>query len=206
MLSLRFAAAVVAGLAVGAGGGFAVAGAVRGDPPEKAAALGRLESVATTDSSAEPAPAPSSAPQPIPGRMLDSTVPVPISPSILRARNGWLVSDGRTLVAVYAGAAGSDPEVGRVVIVRQNLVAGKQAIRIVDAGPTGALTIAAAPLGASVETSAQTGEILLRSAAGAQLLLDLGAAKVSHVAHGASLPWRGRPPRTSDSASPPIRR
>ena len=100
--------------------------------------------------------------------MLDSNVPVPISPSILRARNGWLVSDGQTLVAVYAGAAGSDPEVGRVVIVRQDLVAGKQAIRIVDAGPTGALTIAAAPLGASVETSAQTGEILLRSAAGGQ--------------------------------------
>lgn len=206
MLSLRLAAAVVAGLAVGAGGGFALAGAVRGDPPEKAAALERLDSVATTDSSAEPAPVPRSEPQPIPGRMLDSSVPVPISPSILRARNGWLVSDGRTLVAVYAGAAGSDPEVGRVVIVRQDLVAGKQAIRIVDAGPTGALTIAAAPLGASVETSAQTGEILLRTAAGGEVLLDLGAGKVSHIAHGASLPWRGRRPRTSDSASHPIRR
>jgi hypothetical protein len=206
MLSLRLAAAVVAGLAVAAGGGFALAGAFRSEPPEKAAALARLDSVATTDSSTEPAPAASSAPQPIPARMLDSTVPVPMSPSILRARNGWLVSDGRTLVAVYAGAAGSHPGMGRVVIVRQDLVAGKQAIRIVDAGPTGALTIAAAPLGGSAETSAQTGDLLLRTAAGGQVVLDLGADEVSHIAHGASLPWPGRRPRTSDSASHPIRR
>jgi hypothetical protein len=176
----------VAALGV-AGGGLALAdvsipglGANVPVPPEKAAALQRLASVATTDSSSEP--------QPIPGRMLGSSVPVPIPPSILRARNGWLVSDGRTLVAVYAGAAGSDPALGRVVIVRQDLVAGSQRIRIVDAGRTGALTIAAAPLGASVETSAQTGDIRLQTSGGGQLLLDLGAGKVSHIAHGASLP------------------
>ena len=75
MLSLRLPAAVVAGLAVGAGGGFALAGAVRGGAPEKAGALARLASVATTDSSAEPAPVPSSEPQPIPGRMLGSMSP-----------------------------------------------------------------------------------------------------------------------------------
>lgn len=188
MLSLRLAAVVVAGLAVGAGGGFALAGAVRGEPPQKAAALERLASVATTDSSTEPAPAPSFDLDPIPARMLGSEVPVPIPPSILRARNGWLVSDGSTLVAVYAGAAGGDPEVGRVVIVRQDLVAGKQAIRIVDAGPTRALSIAAAPLGASVETSAQTADIRLQTAGGRQLLLDLGRNEVSQIAHGASLP------------------
>jgi len=185
MLSLRLAAAVVAGLAVGAGGGFALAGAVRGGAPEKAGALARLASVATTDSSAEPAPVPSSEPQPIPGRMLGSNVPVPISPSILRERNGWLVSDGRTLVAVYAG---SYPELGRVVVVRQNLAAGKQAIRIVDAGRTGALTIASAPLGASIETSAQSGELRLETAGGGQILLDLATDKVSHIAHGVALP------------------
>jgi len=188
MLSLRLAAAVVAGLAVGAGGGFALAGAVRDDPPEKAAALERLGSVATTDSSIEPAPAPSFEPQPIPARMLGSETPVPISPAILRARNGWLVSDGRTLVAVYAGASGSDPSLGRVVIVRQDLVAAKQVIRFVDAGPTGALTIAAAPLGALVETSAQTGEIRLQSAGGRLFVLDLGGNKISQDAHGASVP------------------
>jgi hypothetical protein len=174
MLSLRLAAAGVAALTVGAGAGFALAGAVRGDPPEKAAALDRLGSVATTDSSTEPAPGPSVERQPIPARMLGSEVPVPVAPSILRARNGWLVSDGRTLVAVYAGASGSDPSYGRVVIVRQDLAAGKQTIRIVDTGPTGAVAISAAPLGASVETSAQTGAVRLETAGGRALVLDLG--------------------------------
>jgi hypothetical protein len=188
MLSLRLAAAVVAGLTIGAGAGFALGGAFRGDPPGKAAALERLRSVATTDSSTEPTPAPGLEPQPIPARMLGSEVPVPIAPSILRSRNGWLVSDGRTLVAVYAGASGSDPSLGRVVIVRQDLVAGKQMIRIVDAGPTGALTIVSAPLGASVETSAQSGVIGLQADGGALFALDLGAGKISQDAHGASLP------------------
>jgi hypothetical protein len=174
MLSPRLAATVVAGVAVGTAGGFALAGAFRDVPPEKAAALARLGSVATTDASTLPAPPPSTEPQPIPARMLGSEVPVPIPPSVLRERNGWLVSDGRTLVAVYAGAAGSDPSLGRVVIVRQNLVAGRQTIRVVDTGPTGALTIAAAPLGASVETSAQTGVVRLETPGGRALVLDLG--------------------------------
>jgi hypothetical protein len=98
---------------------------------------------------------------------------VPVSPSLLRVRNGWLVSDGRTLVAVYAGAAGDDPTVGRLVVIRQDLAAGRQTIRTVDAGATGALTIAAAPLGSSVETSAQTGSVRLRTTGGRVLRLDL---------------------------------
>jgi hypothetical protein len=112
---------------------------------------------------------------PIPARMLGPGVPVPISPSILRERNGWLVSDGRTLVAVYSGAAGNDPSVGRLVIVRQDLVAGRQTVRMLDAGATGALAIVAAPLGSAVETSAQTGSVRLRTAGGRELRLDLGA-------------------------------
>ena len=188
MLRPPLAVAAVAALAVGTGGGFALAGAFRDASPEKAAALARLASVATTDSSTLPAPVPSFEPQRIPARMLGSEVPVPIAPSVLRERNGWLVSDGRTLVAVYAGAAGGDPDMGRIVIVRQDLVAGKQTVRIVDAGPTGALTIAGAPLGASVETSAQTGELSLETAGGRLFALDLSGDKVSHIAHGAPLP------------------
>lgn len=124
----------------------------------------------------EPAPQPGSALRPIPARMLGPAVPVPIPPSLLRVRNGWLVSDGRTLVAVYAGAAGNEPSVGRLVIVRQDLGAGRQTVRTVDAGRTGALAIAAAPLGSSVETSAQTGTIRVRGAAGRAFQLDLGTA------------------------------
>jgi hypothetical protein len=173
--------ATLLAMGVGTGGGLALAGvSIPGlgagvqVPPQKATALQRLVSVATTDSSTQPAPEPGSEPQPIPGRMLGSNVPVPISPSILRPRNGWLVSDGRTLVAVYAGAAGTDASLGRIVIVRQDLVAGRQTIRVVDTGPTGALTIASAPLGASVETSAQTGDVQLETVAGRDLALDLG--------------------------------
>jgi hypothetical protein len=107
--------------------------------------------------------------------MLGSNVPVPVPPSLLQVQNGWLVSDGRTLVAVYAGAAGNDRSVGRLVIVRQDLVVGRQTVRTLDAGPTGALAIAAAPLGSSVETSAQTGSLRVRTARGRPLRLDLAA-------------------------------
>lgn len=147
-------------------------------PTEKGAALQRLASLATTDSNTMPAGPPESAPRPIPARLLGSEVPVPISPSVLQVRNGWLVSNGRTLVAVYAGAAGNDPAVGRVVIVRQDLAAGRQTVRTIDAGRTGSLTIAEAPLGSSVETSAQTGGIRLQAADGRALRLDLGTETV----------------------------
>lgn len=183
--SWKLLAAVLAVLALGAGGGLASAAAVGVSipqlgintpvPAEKAGPLQRLVSVATTDANAQPAPAPSAEPAPIPGELLDADVPVPVPPSVLRERNGWLVSDGKTLVAVYAGAAGSDASVGRLVIVRQDLVAGTQTVRIVDAGRTGALTIARAPLGSSVETSAQQGYIGLQTASGRSLTLDLGS-------------------------------
>lgn len=180
LLSPRLAAAALAGLAVGAGGGFALAGMIGGAslPPEKVAALGRLDSVATTDSNTVPTPAPRFRPHPMPARMLGSDVPLPVGASVLRPRNGWLVSDGRTLVAVYAGAAGDASGVGRLLIVRQDLVAGKQTVRVVDSGPTGALTITAAPLGSAVETSAQRGSIRLRTAGGRSLRLDLGLDRV----------------------------
>jgi len=187
LLSMKVVAAAVAGLAVGAGGGFAV-GAATGGSGEKAAALGRLVSMATTDSNTQPAPPPAAEPQPIPGRMLGADAPVPIAPSILQVRNGWLVSNGKTLVAVYAGVAGNDSSVGRVVIVRQDLAAGEQTVRVVDGGRTGGLTITAAPLGGAVETSAQRGSLRLRAANGGFLTLDLGTSKVSRAAHGTSLP------------------
>ena len=180
VLNTRLVAATLVGAAFGAGGGFAVAAAVgRSVPSEKAAALGRLASVATTDSNTEPVPAPELGSQPIPAHVLGPGAPVPVSPSVLRPRNGWLVSDGRTLVAVYAGAAGDDPSVGRLVVVRQDLVSGSETVRTVDARATGALTVAAAPLGRGVETSAQTGSLRLQSARGPALRLDLGTDRVT---------------------------
>jgi hypothetical protein len=150
-------------------------------PTNKAAALERLVTVATTDASTEPSAAvPEPESHPIPGRLLGSDAPVPVAPSVLQERNGWLVSNGKTLVAVYAGAAGGDPSKGRIVIVRQNLVSGRQTVATLDAGPTGALTIAAAPLGASVETTALTGAIHLRTAGGRSFTLDLGTGRLGN--------------------------
>ena len=183
-----------------AGGGVAAAVTLP-VPHEKDAALQRLASVATTDSSIVPAVPPEPAAQPISARMLGSGVPVPIAPSVLQVRNGWLVSNGRTLVAVYAGAAGNNPSVGRLVIVRQDLGAGRQTVRTIDAGPTGALAIMAAPLGSSVETSAQTGSIRVRTAGGRALRLDLGAATLTQRSRKAGTVRRPWAPRSSDSAS-----
>jgi hypothetical protein len=187
---------------LGLGAGTALALAAQPVPQDKTDALQRLGYVATTDSNTVPAPAPDSEPQPIPGEMLGSDVPVPIPPSVLRARNGWLVSDGRRLVAVYAGATGRDSSVGCVVIVRQNLVSGRQTVRTIETGPTGALTIAVAPLGSSVETSAQTASIVLRTAGRRTLRLDLGTDTIDDTA---TVP-PPRPARSSDSASHPLRR
>lgn len=190
LLSARVVAGTLAGLTAGAGGGFALADAVGGSVPasaEKAAALARLASVATTDANTELAPVPDSAPHPIPAQMLGTDVPVPIAPSVLRPRNGWLVSTGKKLVAVYAGAAGNDAAVGRVVIVRQDLVTGEQTVRTIDAGRTGALSIVAAPLGAAVETVAQTARLRLRTGGGGLLALDLGNGEISHDPHKAPL-------------------
>lgn len=183
-------------LALGAGVAVAAARGVPRPRRGKSAALARLASVATTDSNTAPAPAPRFAAHPIPARLLGPAAPVPISPALLRPRNGWLVSDGEKLVAVYAGAAGDDPAVGRVVIVRQDLVAGKETVETVDAGPTGALTI----------VSAEPGGIRLRAAGGRLLVLDPGKAMSHTVLTEPGYGDGPLPPRSSDSISHPVRR
>jgi hypothetical protein len=179
-------------LGLGAGLAVAAAGGVPG-MGEKSAAFARLASVATTDANTAPAPVRRYAAHAIPARPLGPDVPTPVSPSLLRERNGWLVSDGKRLVAVYAGAAGSNPAAGRVVIVRQDLVAGKQRVETLDTGPTGALMI----------VSARTGGLLLRAADGRLALLDLGNGKSHIVLTQPGYLDRPLPPRTSDSASNP---
>ena len=44
--------------------------------------------------------------------------------ALINPKNAWLVSDGYTLVAVYAGSPGEDPSIGRFAIVRQNAIFG----------------------------------------------------------------------------------
>jgi hypothetical protein len=109
----------------------------------------------------------------IPAHILPPDTPIPLSPALIRVTNGWLVSDGRTLVAVYAGEAGNDPIVGRFAIIRQNLVIGFQTRNIIDVGKIGAVRITEAPSGAEVETSAQRADLRFSSASGAQGILSL---------------------------------
>lgn len=145
-------------------------------PASKATPMADRMPSASNDTTSPSGTAAAAAPSadPIPAAILGANVPVPVPASIIAETNGWLVSDGSTLVAVYAGSRGDDPSQGRVVIVRQNLGAATQTVQTVDAGATGALTIAAnAPSGAAVETSAQTGSLLLTTARGATLRLDL---------------------------------
>ncbi|MDX6481777.1 MAG: hypothetical protein QOG85_2287 [Gaiellaceae bacterium] len=145
-------------------------------PAEKAAAIANRMPSAATDATGAAAPAATASftPDPIPAKILGPDVPVPIPASIVTETNGWLVSNGSNLVAVYAGSAADDPTQGRVVIVRQDLSAGKQTVQILDAGPTGALTVAAdAPSGAAVETTALTGALPLATSRSGTIKLNL---------------------------------
>jgi len=108
-----------------------------------------------------------------PARMLPADVPPPFSPSAIRTTNGWQVSNGRTLVDVYAGEAGNDASIGMFGILRQDLEFGWQTRRLVAVGSTGAIRITQAPLGAGVETSAQRADVEFSSPSGAHGVLHL---------------------------------
>jgi hypothetical protein len=151
-------------------------------PADKAAAMANRMPSALTDSTppGSAVPTPAFTPDPIPAKILGPDVPVPVPASTISATNGWLVSNGYNLVAIYAGTAPDDPTHGRVVIVRQDLRAGKQTLQVVDAGATGSLAVASgAPTGSAVETSALTGAIPLRTSHGKIVNLNLATNIVS---------------------------
>src|SRR5262249_52311067 len=141
-------------------------------PSDKAAAV-RHSLPPGGSESTERAPVPTGKPDRIPAEMLDPDVPVPISPAVLQPHDAWLVSDGVTLTAVYAGAAGDDDSTGRFVIVRQNLVVGEQTEDVVDVEGSGPLAITSAPRGLGVETAGQHGDLDFRGAKGAKGKLHL---------------------------------
>ncbi len=124
-------------------------------------------------------PAPAPVFDRIPGHMLSADTPVPVSPELIDVENGWLVSDGRTLVAIYAGAAGNDSSKGRFVIVRQDLAGGRQTLDVVDVPGAGAVSITDAPKGVTVETTSQRDRIHFRGARGSKGDLDLATDKPS---------------------------
>lgn len=113
----------------------------------------------------------------IPAHMLPQSAPVPISPEYLRVSNAWLVSDGTTLVAVYAGQSGTDTSAGRFVIVRQNTITGKQTVTTVNVPGAGKLSLVHPPAGTAVETSAQQDSLTFRDAHGGNGTLNLRSNK-----------------------------
>lgn len=166
------ALAVVAGVALAGSSGTYIPQLGITVPDEKAGPVLHSLPPGGTESTAR-APAPAGPPDRIPAHMLDADVPVPVSPEVLAPGNAWLVSNGATLVAVYAGADAHDLSRGRFVIVRQNLVAGIQTENVVDVPGAGALAITDAPRGEAVETSAQRGHLAFSGSAGTSGVLDL---------------------------------
>jgi len=123
--------------------------------------------------------APSGPIAPVQARLINNKSEIPVSPGMLTFTNGWFVNNGKTLVAIYAGAAGNNPSDGRLVILRQNELLGTQTLRIVNVPGAGALTIVSAPLGASVETTAQRAAVSFRSSTGARGTFNLGNGKIT---------------------------
>jgi hypothetical protein len=179
----RFSTVVAAAAAlVALGGGLTLAGALSSEsnrPPRDNAVLsGKLAQMEHAQpeggtESTVTAPAPPLAFDRIPAHMLSADTQVPLSPSLIDVENGWLVSDGKTLVAVYAGADSDNSGRGRFVVVRQNLKSGHQTMDVIDVAGAGSLTITDAPKGSSVETSAQHDQIHFKSAKGKHGDLDL---------------------------------
>lgn len=116
----------------------------------------------------------------IPPQILRKGAPPALPYAVLKVENAWLVSDGYTLVAVYAGSPGEHPSIGRFVIVRQNAIFGVQyePADIVNVGRVGAIKITRAPRGRSRETTAQWGRLAFVSADGTKGILELNRDRV----------------------------
>ncbi len=116
----------------------------------------------------------------LPPHILPKRAPPPLHEALIKVKNAWVVSDGYTLVAVYAGTAGNLHTNGRFAIIRQNAIFGVQyePPDVIDVRRAGALKITGAPRGASRETSAQRGELTFVSANGTRGVLDLSGDRV----------------------------
>lgn len=142
-------------------------------PADKAPAVQHSLPSSSAPESSERAPVPTGPPDRIPAQLLPADVPIPVGPDVIDVANAWLVSDGATLVAVYAGAAGDDAANGRFFIVRQNLVRGIQTVDAVDVRGAGRVELVDPPAGAAAETSAQRGDLAFRGPSGARGVLHL---------------------------------
>ena len=116
---------------------------------------------------------------PIRPHILPPGTPPPLHFELVNVENAWLVSDGYSLVAVYAGTAGNDASIGRFAVIRQNLMFGVQFTPdLISIPNAGALKITGGPNGRGHETSAQRGRLTFTSARGTKGVLDLRGDRV----------------------------
>lgn len=169
-----------AALALAAFSGVALAGGADVFVPRLGVSLPADKAAAVENSSAkgghestDRAPVPTGRPDAFPAAPIEDGVPIPISPALLDYRSGWMVGNGVTLVAVYAGAAADDATTGRFVIVRQNQAQGTQTQNVVDVPGAGALALVDTPHGDTVETSAQRADLRFSGARGRSGVLHL---------------------------------
>jgi len=115
-----------------------------------------------------------------PPHMLAKGTPPPLPWHKLNPKNAWLVSDGYTLVAVYAGSPGDYPSIGKFAIIRQNMIFGVQynPPDFVKVGRVGAVRITGAPRGRAHETTAQRGKLTFVAKNGTKGVLDLNDDRV----------------------------
>ena len=116
----------------------------------------------------------------IPARFPPDWVPQIPSPALIRVQNRWQAGDGRSVIDVYAGERGDNPDVGMFVIYRTYTWFGwidRQ--RVYVPGTTKAVRITAAPLGKKAEDTALLAKLRFRSKTGSTGTLDLDGGVVT---------------------------
>lgn len=181
---LAVAGSIAAGIAVAQsdnnGDGTYVPGFGVTLPPEKAKAAEATLPSGEPEGTQTTAP-PTGAPDQIEANISSAKgAAIPFSPELIVPSNLWMVSDGKSLVAVYAGAAGDNSADGRLAIMTQSFSeGGGQTIQFIDVPKVGALEITKAPDSGSDETADQTADIGFTDSLGGSGTLHLATDTVS---------------------------
>jgi len=122
-------------------------------------------------------------PKLVPGEIVDDPEPIASEYVMNPVVNAWRVGSHRDYTVVYAGRAGVDPEMGRLIITRERYSRDRPITPTseqVDVPGAGALRISEAPLGGGVTRSAHhSGEVAFESESGIEGVLDLSIATVA---------------------------
>jgi len=117
----------------------------------------------------------------IPAQFPSSDVPQIPSPALIRVQNRWLAGNGRSVIDVYAGERGDNPDVGMFVVYRTyepfGFVTRDRDIYL-PAG-TRAARITKAPLGKKGAATAMLAKLRFKTKSGATGILNLDGDSVT---------------------------